>query len=64
MSWLLIAATPTLLMLAAVGLERIETRLNTPPTADTEVAALLAAAEQGSERPNTPFHTLAQAHHV
>ncbi|HTM85552.1 MAG TPA: hypothetical protein VL179_11770 [Mycobacterium sp.] len=43
MPWLLITAVPTLLMLAAVGLERIETGLSQaestnpqfPPTQDT-----------------------------
>jgi len=35
-SWLLITAIPTLLMLSAVGLERIETGLSCPERADPQ----------------------------
>lgn len=37
MSWLLITAIPTLLMLAAVGLERIETGLSEAETTNPQV---------------------------
>lgn len=40
-SWLLVAAIPTLLMLATVGLERIETGLNRAATAGAHVTVLL-----------------------
>lgn len=54
MSWLLIAATPALLMLLAVGLERIETGLSR-----------VAPTERGAvRRPNPQFQPTPSANRV
>ncbi|MGH3560469.1 MAG: hypothetical protein ACRDTN_01320 [Mycobacterium sp.] len=49
MSWLLVAAIPALLMLATIGLERIETGLNHAAAAAAEVTELLGHAEANVE---------------
>ncbi|HET9874502.1 MAG TPA: hypothetical protein VFQ37_01905 [Mycobacterium sp.] len=68
MFWLLVAATPTLLMLAAIGLERIETGLNHVGAAAAEVRALLehVEAEVGyaASHANPQFRTTQPAHRV
>ncbi len=45
MSWLLVALIPGLLMLAAFGLERLETGLNRDTVSATDVAKFLEQAE-------------------
>ncbi len=47
MSWLLVALIPGLLMLAAFGLERLETGLNRDTVSATDVAKFLEQAEAG-----------------
>jgi hypothetical protein len=67
-SWLLVAAIPTLLMLATIGLERIEAGLNHAAAAAAEVTAFLDHAEANAgyaaTRANPRFRTTQQANRV
>jgi hypothetical protein len=53
-SWLFVAFIPGLLMLATLGLERLESRLNTDTLMATEVAVFLEQAQPDD------VHTLAR----
>ncbi|MEO8816046.1 MAG: hypothetical protein ABI307_10870 [Mycobacterium sp.] len=68
MSWLLIAATPTLLMLTAIGLDRIENALNHGAPAAAEVPTPVEVAEtatgQLAYRPNPRVRPTQQLNRV
>jgi hypothetical protein len=49
-SWLFVAVIPGLLMLATIGLQRVESRLNQECVGAADVAEFLAAARPGDMR--------------
>ena len=50
MSWLFVAFIPGLLMLATLGLERLESRLNSDTLMATDIAEFLQQAQPGDVR--------------